>query len=134
MTDHCKQYTVLLSCCLDGNVTETEQETVEEHLKTCPGCARYFSELRQMKEAFDGDEDIDVPETLLSDILAKLEREPPVERVRVSPECSPWPPLVCASLFCMPLTAIPPGMPLRQRPWPPRRFQPLRDPPRRPKR
>ena len=63
----------LVSNSLDGTLTDSEREKLEEHLVECPSCAALKQDLEQMRAWFA--EEADVPEGLHEGIMQKLEQE-----------------------------------------------------------
>ena len=63
----------LVSNSLDGTLTDSEREKLEEHLAECPSCAALKQDLEQMRAWFA--EEAEVPEGLHEGIMQKLEQE-----------------------------------------------------------
>ena len=63
----------LVSNSLDGTLTDSEREKLEEHLVECPSCAALKQDLEQMRAWFA--EEAEVPEGLHEGIMQKLEQE-----------------------------------------------------------
>lgn len=63
----------LVSNSLDGTLTDSEREKLEEHLAECPSCAALKQDLEQMRAWFA--EEVETPEGLHEGIMQKLEQE-----------------------------------------------------------
>lgn len=63
----------LVSNSLDGTLTDSEREKLEEHLAECPSCAALKQDLEQMRAWFA--EEVEVPKGLHEGIMHKLEQE-----------------------------------------------------------
>lgn len=63
----------LVSNSLDGTLTDSEREKLEEHLAECPSCAALKQDLEQMRAWFA--EEVEMPEGLHEGIMQKLEQE-----------------------------------------------------------
>ena len=63
----------LVSNSLDGTLTDSEREKLEEHLAECPTCAALKQDLEQMRAWFS--EEVETPEGLHEGIMQKLEQE-----------------------------------------------------------
>lgn len=63
----------LVSNSLDGTLTDSEREKLEEHLAECPSCAALKQDLEQMRAWFA--EEAEVPDGLHEGIMQKLEQE-----------------------------------------------------------
>lgn len=63
----------LVSSSLDGTLTDSEREKLEEHLAECPSCAALKQDLEQMRAWFT--EEVETPEGLHQGIMHKLEQE-----------------------------------------------------------
>lgn len=63
----------LVSNSLDGTLTDSEREKLEEHLAECPSCAALKQDLEQMRALFA--EEVEMPEGLHEDVMRKLEQE-----------------------------------------------------------
>lgn len=63
----------LVSNSLDGTLTDSEREKLEEHLAECPSCAALKQDLKQMRAWFA--EEVETPEGLHEGIMQKLEQE-----------------------------------------------------------
>lgn len=47
---NCEEYKVLISCSLDGELDEREQQALEEHIQACPACRDYLHALEALRE------------------------------------------------------------------------------------
>ena len=63
----------LASNSLDGTLTDSEREKLEEHLAECPSCAALKQDLEQMRALFA--EEVEVPDGLHKGIMQRLEQE-----------------------------------------------------------
>ena len=45
----CDEVVELASGLVDGDLTPTEQDRVEEHRSRCPGCSRYLDQVRELR-------------------------------------------------------------------------------------
>ncbi len=70
----------LVSNSLDGTLTDSEREKLEEHLAECPSCAALKQDLEQMRAWFA--EEVEVPEGLHEGIMHKLEQETKMQVVQ----------------------------------------------------
>ena len=52
MNNECSKIEILVSACLDGELSETQVRDVESHLAACPDCRRMLQEFRRVEEAF----------------------------------------------------------------------------------
>lgn len=71
----CKEMQKNLSCYLDGELTEEEQDLLEEHLATCSLCQAELSALQAMVSQFAALEQVDPPASLRYEFHTKLIEE-----------------------------------------------------------
>lgn len=72
---NCDNYLEMLSARLDGALTEAEERELEAHLASCPACRAAEAQLRALRAAFTGLEDVPAPEGLARDVMERV-REP----------------------------------------------------------
>ena len=75
----------LVSNSLDGTLTDSEREKLEEHLAECPSCAALKQDLEQMRAWFA--EEVETPEGLHEGIMQKLEQETKLRVVQPEKPC-----------------------------------------------
>ena len=76
-------YLELISAALDGELSAQEQQTLAQHLKTCPACAALYDELSQQSAALRS-LDCEPPADLKDRILKGLPAQKPPKRRRFS--------------------------------------------------
>lgn len=79
MNDH-EKYTLALSAYLDGELGESERAKLLAHLETCEACKTYLAELTELRDAFGGLEDVEVPAGFADGILTRLQADAAVLR------------------------------------------------------
>lgn len=79
MNDH-EKYTLALSAYLDGELGESERAKLLAHLETCEACKTYLAELTELRDAFGGLEDVEVPAGFAGGILTRLQADAAVLR------------------------------------------------------
>lgn len=79
MNDH-EKYTLALSAYLDGELGESERAKLLAHLETCEVCKTYLAELTELRDAFGGLEDVEVPAGFAGGILTRLQADAAVLR------------------------------------------------------
>lgn len=75
-------YIELISAALDGELSAQEQQTLEQHLKTCPACAALYTEWSQQSDALRA-LDCDPPADLKDKILQGLPAQDAPKRRRI---------------------------------------------------
>jgi len=66
----CEYYLELISCELDGEITESERAALTAHLADCDACRRYAAALRAIHEGLAGE--AEVPAGFAESVMAKL--------------------------------------------------------------
>lgn len=79
MNDH-EKYTLALSAYLDGELGESERAKLLAHLETCEVCKTYLAELTELRDAFGGLDDVEVPAGFADGILTRLQADAAVLR------------------------------------------------------
>ncbi|GEM_PF-974516 len=69
----CRDFRDLLSAHLDGALAPAEAKALEDHLASCPGCAKALEELRRTVEAIRSLEPVEPPPWLAERILARVQ-------------------------------------------------------------
>ena len=70
----------LCSNSVDGTLTDSEKQKLEEHLAECPSCAALKQDIEQMRSLMAVDEE--PPEGLHAGIMERLRQEEPVRVVK----------------------------------------------------
>lgn len=83
MVDH-EEIRQLISAALDGELTSSEREFVEEHIKTCPACLKYAHDLKKLSSALKtwGDESLspDLEQKITQRLTSKDSKEGNMEK------------------------------------------------------
>ena len=59
---NCKECEEILVINMFGKLSQDEKERLDSHIQACPECARKFDKMPLVKDAFDGSEDVPLPD------------------------------------------------------------------------
>lgn len=97
-----------LSDALDGLLNESELKELQQHLESCPSCARAYAELKQVSSQLKGLPAIAVPQDLMKDVRKSLRTEmssqrkkTPVSRWFTVSPLFQWRALALAGVACL---------------------------------
>ncbi len=98
----CEYYQALMSRLLDGDLTAEEQAAAQEHIRSCPDCARVWDAFCQMGEAIRGEAMVEPPPALargVMDRVAAHSRPAPAPIPVQSHRLRSWKKLAAAACF-----------------------------------
>jgi len=72
---NCKEIENNLPLYLDNSLSRVDKQTVEEHLKSCPQCAKAFAQLQKTEKLVNNLTEIDPPPWFKQKIMAKVREE-----------------------------------------------------------
>ena len=76
----CDEILELMSAALDGELTDSEQAELEEHLSHCSACSALFADLRELHQAAADLEDIPAPDGFAQGVMDRIAAHPAQER------------------------------------------------------
>jgi len=72
---NCEKIEELLSSYLEGELSTAEKTLVDDHLRTCQGCAILYSAIKETREALSGFPELEVSASLMSKLYAIPEKK-----------------------------------------------------------
>ncbi|ONI38026.1 hypothetical protein AN639_08420 [Candidatus Epulonipiscium fishelsonii] len=69
---NCENYSEMLSCYIDNELTQEEKLELEHHLSTCKNCNQQLQDLMSIKESMTGLETYQVPLDFHSELMKKI--------------------------------------------------------------
>lgn len=71
----CRDVEELLPLYVDDSLSGEDKKAVEEHLQSCPGCAKAIAQLQKTKTFIDGLHEVEPPPWFKQKIMAQVRRE-----------------------------------------------------------
>ena len=68
----CEKYRELISLYIDGELNESEEKELLEHIKNCPLCEKELKELTAISEMLKSAEEEELPENFHNEVMAKI--------------------------------------------------------------
>lgn len=72
----CEQTVELISAALDGQLSETDQNKLEQHLDQCPACSALFEDLQNLRPILAHPDHIAAPDDLTQRIMDRIAADP----------------------------------------------------------
>ena len=77
---NCEEYRAMISCAVDGELTEEEQRQLDAHLMACEDCRVYRNALRSLSEALQTP--VEAPAALRSSVMGSVRAEMRKKKIR----------------------------------------------------
>ena len=77
---NCEEYRAMISCAVDGELTEEEQRQLDAHLMACEDCRVYRNALRSLSEALQAP--VEAPAALRSSVMGSVRAEMRKKKIR----------------------------------------------------
>ena len=77
---NCEEYRAMISCAVDGELTEEEQRQLDAHLMACEDCRVYRNALRSLSEALQTP--VETPAALRSFVMGSVRAEMRKKKIR----------------------------------------------------
>ena len=77
----CEYYRELISCLVDGELSEAEEKELADHLNVCPECAALHAAFADLSSLMEEDME-DAPESLCANVMAELRRAEIIKKNR----------------------------------------------------
>ena len=77
----CEYYRELISCLVDGELSEAEEKELADHLNVCPECAALHAAFADLSSLIEEDME-DAPESLCVNVMAELRRAEIIKKNR----------------------------------------------------
>ncbi len=71
----CEYYRELISARLDGEIESGELDTLQDHLKQCPGCSAFARQVKQLQELAADSPPVSMPTEVEGAILSRTDRQ-----------------------------------------------------------
>ena len=66
----CRQMVELVTDYLEGAMSAADARRLERHLETCPGCAEYLAQMREIAGSLEGLTEESIPAAMRDDLIA----------------------------------------------------------------
>lgn len=102
--ERCERFLDLISLSLDGQLTQQEQQALDEHLSQCPDCRALLAELSNIHDSFSAFEAQDVPEGFTAGVMDRVreyENSKKVIPLWKNPQLRVWGSLAACAVLCV---------------------------------